>query len=220
MSNINIHSIKERSWSNIIAKYYICPKCRIVDSNTRRSESDFPCPDCGHINSLGELYFTLNVQILINLIQNMYFEGKALDINTMDKTRDFKVFIVIIFCILSELLVNLILNYKFDSLDINQWKRKEIFNKNLSINRKIKIFKKYFGLSWNDAVDKISKIENYDYNAITVFYIKMNKKRNRFLHEGSSWAIDERDYLDCIDNIEPLLRLFVSIHNKYIRENT
>lgn len=69
----NIVDVKSQSLSSLISTpYSMCENCHIVDFDNRRLEKGFRCPICDNPGDGGYMYFYLNINVLLDIIQTAY----------------------------------------------------------------------------------------------------------------------------------------------------
>ncbi len=201
--------------------YFICRNCYIVDRDLRRSAVGYKCPRCGFCGEGSTSYYGTNVFSLLDLMQEFYFlkserhEQKKM-INP-EKKEDHHIAIVILFCSLAEVLLNHLLNQIMDKKDIPFEVQERLLHDNLNVVQRIdKLFPSLTGMKWKKAIEKVDKRSKYDYKSTISFYQETNAARNAFLHKGYISAITEGMPIRCLDNAEPLINLFVDLHNHFV----
>lgn len=79
-----------------------------------------------------------------------------------------------------------------------------------------KLFPSLTGFTWKNTLDILENSSIYNYEETSRFCEDIRKARNEFLHEGNKFAIRQEMSKQCILHIEPLINMFVDLHNKFI----
>lgn len=212
--------------------FIICENCNLVKLNDEFRHDisgGYYCPNCKNKWTSGSLFFDVRIPCLIGIMENLYkLPSATLEVNAYNEIKKIngiedidihKLPIIVFFCSLAEVLLSHFLeNYMMKNKNIPKKEIDKILDRHLSISNKVnKLFPELVGIKWKKAIKEIDK-NNSKYNHIktTGFYLKMNKVRNLFLHEGIKWAIADDMPKKCIDHISPLLNLFVDLNNTYI----
>ena len=58
--------------STLISDQLVCQFCHVVDRDHERSRVGYVCPTCGKESEGGRLYFSINIDILVDLMQESY----------------------------------------------------------------------------------------------------------------------------------------------------
>jgi hypothetical protein len=214
---------KERYIEYLVDLHYynICQNCYIVDRDPRRSAVGYKCPRCGFPGEGGILYYDINVFSLLDLMQEFYFlkseKSERKRILDPDREEGHHIAIVILFCSLAEVLLNHFLNQIMEKRNIPLEIQERLLQDNLHVIQRIdRLFPSLAGMKWTKAIKKIDKLSKYNYEATIDFYLDTNLARNNFLHRGYRSAITNDMPMRCIDNVEPLINMFVDLHNHFI----
>ena len=71
---VKVSEVTKQSLSTLVADFYVCQSCGVVDRDRGRLEVGYPCPNCGQENEGGLSYFGLPIHALINLIQESFHQ--------------------------------------------------------------------------------------------------------------------------------------------------
>ena len=71
-------------------------------------------------------------------------------------------------------------------------------------------------VTWNDAIINLNEESKIDFKKVDEFTLEVVRARNYFIHEGRRWAIDRELSTNCINNVPPLISLYVKLHNNYV----
>jgi hypothetical protein len=92
-----------------------------------------------------------------------------------------------------------------------------ILNDNQTHSSKMNsLFPALVGVTWKKAITEINKSDEIDYAATDKYVKQVADARNAFLHKGQKYAINAEMPEACLNNIWPLLNIFVALHNKYV----
>ena len=69
---MDILDVKTQSLSVILADFFICENCRIIDRDWERSRKGYLCPHCKSPSNAGRAYLPITALSLINLMQEYY----------------------------------------------------------------------------------------------------------------------------------------------------
>jgi len=122
---------------------------------------------------------------------------------------------IILFCTLGELHLTRFLKELMTKSGKTEEEQKRLLKDNLSISRRVSdLFKELAGHSWIDAMKKISK-PSYNHSITSDIFKTITIIRNSIVHDGKLWNLDSDLSGNCLDCIDPLIRLFVDLHNEY-----
>jgi hypothetical protein len=210
----DITEIVSQPLSSLTCDFLICLNCRIVDRDQGRIRVGHRCPECGHPGEGGRLYFSINVRILIDLIQEA-FHGNAHRLNKQLNANNISV--VIFFCVLREALLENLIMELFVIHQIPQGVRERLLADNrLHSQKQNKLFKSLTGVTWKEAISAVDEHAQLDYSQLDEFVKQAVDHRNRFIHRGSQWSIDRSLSQSCLENAWGLVNLYVSLHNTYV----
>ncbi|RJR08366.1 hypothetical protein C4588_05850 [Candidatus Parcubacteria bacterium] len=216
--------------------FIICDNCQLVKHNSEfRYEGKYKCPNCNRIWAAGTLFFDIRITGLLKIIRHLHkippidtktkycsYISKKCDMGIDKKITDeylHQLPIIVFFCSLGEVLLLHFFEKLMFKKGIKSDEQDKYFSKHLSISKRVQdLFPKLVEVTWLEAMNEISKNSNYDHNKTSGFYLKVNKVRNLFLHEGIKWAIEDDMPEKCMEYRSPLLHLFVDLHNKYIAD--
>lgn len=206
----DIVDIKSQRLSTLLSDFSICKSCQIVD----RIHNGTPCPACNIQSAVGRSYFRMSVHQMIDLMQEYYHTESP---QLFKKSDSHKVAIVIFFCTLAEILMEWFLINLMNAKELSVEIQDRMLEDNKYLEQRTnKLFPSLTGDKWKDVVNKLSDEVELDYNATSEFYKVVNKARNVFVHRGSIYSIKSEMPQECIENIWPLINLFVSLHNHYV----
>ena len=202
----------------LVSDQLICQNCHVVDRDRERSRVGYPCPTCGKESESGRLYFSINIHIIIDLIQESYHaEPSNANGRLYEGVGSHDISVVIYFCTLRETLLDKLITELLIAKEIPEGVCERLLSDNkLHIQKQHKLFCSLTNEKWKDAVAQISQGVQLDYIKIDEFVVEAVKARNNFIHEGSKWSIDRVLSTDCLKNIYGLINLYVGLHNKYV----
>jgi len=126
---------------------------------------------------------------------------------------------LVVFCSLGEVLLERFLRYLMIALKIPPKVLDRLLEDNQIQNKRVeKLFPSLTGEKWKVAVKFVSSGSDIDFEKVWVFYLKTKKARNMFLHKGNRFVLTSSMPEEILQNMAPLLDLFVRLHNRYIHE--
>lgn len=109
---MDITEIKGQPLSSLVSDLLVCQECRIVDRDHERMRRGYTCPTCGYVSESGMLYFSVNIHILVDLIQESYHSANAEP--KVEKLYQSKgahdISVIIFLCTLRETLLDKLIN--------------------------------------------------------------------------------------------------------------
>jgi hypothetical protein len=138
-------------------------------------------------------------------------------IPTQNITENNQLSIIVFYCTLGEILLQQFLErfMNFQMIPIKIQSR--LLQDNLYAKQRIdNLFPALAGTSWKEVIRKLDKTPNKDHQSVVKFYLEVNEKRNQLLHLGNKWDIPSDMAHNCVENIAPLIQLFIDLHNVYI----
>jgi hypothetical protein len=216
MKNPSLLETKNERYSFLLADYQICQSCHVVDKDKSRTVVGYECPICHKRNQGGRFYFHMGILSLVDLIQEAYHSEYIID-DTSFETPSHTVSIIIFYCALREALIHNFLNELAELMNIPSSLYSRLLSDNKTYAQKQnKLFPSFLELEWKQALVELSKNGNENYADLDIFLKKVADARNTFLHEGDRFVITKMLAVECIDNIDTLLRLYVDLHNHYV----
>jgi hypothetical protein len=127
--------------------------------------------------------------------------------------------VTIFFCTLGEVLLDNFLTQIMRKMKIPHLLQEHLLVENRYVKERCnKLFPSLVGDKWKSAIKQISKGKDLDYEETNTFFKCLYNKRNDFLHKGATFIFPDGLSGRCINEIWPLLCIFVELHNKYIAE--
>lgn len=221
---INITEIKDQSLGLILADFYICLDCHMVDRDSNRIMVGHPCSNCGRPGPSGKSYFSLSVHSLIDLMQEFFHkdeieQSQSTDAlyNRISDKKNAKIAVVIFFSTLREVLLeNLLYDLMIAQHLPNSVCKRLFADSPMHKQRMDKLFPTLVGLTWKKAVNTVNSMCELDYVELDRFVERVVDARNKFLHKGNKYVITKNMAEECIRHIWPLLNLHVFLHNEYV----
>ncbi|MDS3860193.1 hypothetical protein RIF25_05180 [Thermosynechococcaceae cyanobacterium BACA0444] len=200
--------------STLICDYLICQNCSFIDRDRDRYRRGEKCKVCGLANDAGRLAFHLNISTLVNLINEAYHSKSAIE--NLYRPESKNISILILFCTLREALIN---DFLLQNMRANQLPKSIIYkllDDNKMTHQKFNdLFSVITGDKWDKAIANISEIKSIDFCDVSTLMKEASRMRNKFLHDGSAWAIPPDYGKTCMDALPSLMALFVALHNLY-----
>jgi hypothetical protein len=216
---VDILDIRHQSLSLLLADFFLCQSCGIVDGDENRIKVGSLCSRCGAPSPSAHHYFPLPALSLIDLMQEFYHTPPPGPMNeTFPPEQNHKLAVVIFFCTLGEVLLQHFLEEGLYKLRIPYDVQSRLLEDHLFVKQRVdKVFPLVTGnKKWKASVKMLSKRGSMDYTETVAFYETAADKRNLFLHRGNKWAIADEMPEQCMQHIQPLLYLFVDLHNEFI----
>jgi len=214
---MNITEVRHQSWAGFLNIFYICLNCDHVASQGLLL--GYQCKICGH--SGVRMFYSVVISSLIDSIQDFYFisnkrktkeDTAAITIQTNPQTV-----IPLLFCTLADVILEDFLRTLMRKQGLSQPVADRLLSDHLTGKRRREcLFPVLTGCKWKAALETLSSPPEPNFNSTFDFYLEVNKARNQFLHDGVPWAIKTTHPQGCINHIWPLLKLFVSLHNKFV----
>jgi hypothetical protein len=215
-------TIRDRPLGEMMDRFYVCPRCRIVDSDHERLEEGHKCTTCGGLSSSGQSYFGTGVFSLITLMQEFYHTHQEIPDNLGDKqdqwwAEEIKLPIIIFFATLRELLLNNLIEELFKARNVQPDICERLLNDSPTHNQRLhKLFKTLTGRTWKASLTVIDKQEKTKFSGLNKFIMDVVNARHKFVHQGNTWHIKDKMAGDCMRNIYDMLLLHVSLHNYFV----
>lgn len=214
---MRISETTKQSLSTLVADFYVCRFCAVVDRDRGRLEVGYSCPECSGTSEGGLLYFALPAHTLINLMQDSFHQKSTRSDRVPTGGNAHKPAVVIYFCTLGEVLLEHFLRELMDALQLPKSVRDRILDDNLFPKGRVeKVFPSLVSEKWNAVVKDLSRNSKLDYEKTVKLYLEAVEARNRFLHRGNKWAISEGMPKECMEEIWALMNLYAELHNRFV----
>lgn len=202
--------------SLLVGDFLLCRRCGVVDRDHTRIRVDTQCPSCKQPAGHAQLYYHIGIQILIDLTQQAYHSESAA--TSAHAPQSANVAVVLFFCTLREALLDQLLKYLFLAHNVSDAIAEKLLKDNRLFGQKLfGVLPALIGVAWDKAVEEASSNAGRDFGPVSKFMEEAAGLRNRFIHEGSAWAITREVATDCMNSIFSMLGLFVSLHNVYAK---
>ncbi len=212
---MNILNVREE-WSSLLLNFLVCNSCKFLYREADQIKSD-ECPHCRRVSSTLELYFPLNVFALIDLIQESYqSDGNA---NSEFTKHEYKhhLSISIYFCSLIEVLLQDFLEQRMAKMELPNQVQGLLLKDYRYVHKRVeKLFPTLIGCKWKETLKTLTAGGELDFVAAIEFYEEVVDKRNLLVHEGNKWAIPEDMPEKCALQLDPIIKLFVRLHNEFV----
>jgi hypothetical protein len=158
------------------------------------------------------------VGAIADLIAELYplpdLDIPVLIIPSSDPPESHRLAILVFFCTLGEILLQQFLERCMLRLNLPTQIQKRLLQDNLFPPQRIeRLFPILTGASWKQAVSAASKHAETNFQSTVIFYKEASEGRNLLLHLGNKWAVPTDMARKCFDQIAPLIKLFVELHN-------
>ena len=216
---MNITEITNQPLSSLVSGQLVCQECHIVDQNHERMRAEYTCPTCGKSCGGGRLFFSINIHILVDLIQEAYHSTSAENKNgrLYEGVESHDISVIIYFCTLRETLLDKFITELLHAQEIPRGVCERLLSDNkFHMQKQDKLFRSLTDVKWKDAISNLSDNSKLNYCEIDDFVLSAVKARNSFIHEGSKWSIDRELSTSCMKNIWGLINLYVGLHNLYV----
>jgi len=216
---MDITEVTTQPLSMLLADFFVCDGCGIVDRDQGRCLQGHPCSACRDPSRGGHSYWGIRIDALIDLIQEAYHRpeppGRGPLLNVAVASH--KLAVVIFFCTLGEVLLDHLLVECMLALRIPPQVRDRLLEDNLSAKQRVdRLFPTLAGTTWRKAVSNLDQGSTLGSSATVAFYLEVVEHRNTLLHSGSVWAVRPEMPDECLRRIWPLLNLFAALHNAFV----
>ncbi len=224
---MKLAEVQFQAWHPLVAPFYVCQACSRVDTDHDRTRVGSPCKHCG-AKGRATPHFGLNARVLVNSIQDFYFlrratppadaGGMAVCVHT--NRTDTRIVIPLLFCTLCELLTSQLCRNLMRAKALDEPLQERLLaGHRYAIDKRDKLFPALTGEKWNEALAKLTKADGLNYTEHFKFFLAVNGKRNRFIHEGARPQRFTAEELDRIpEELRTMFSLFAELHNRYVPE--
>jgi hypothetical protein len=218
----DLSKIKDRALGEMLNVFYVCQKCRMVDSDHGRLEEGHRCAACGEPSAAGYSYYTTQVFSLITLMQEFYHTHQDIPDDLGEKQNQWwagkiKLPLIIFFSTLRELLLNNLIYELFTARNIEADICERLLKDSPTHKQRLdKLFKTLAGEKWEAALKAIDKKEKTDFVRLDKFIMDVVNARNDFVHAGNTWGVKDEMADDCIRNLYAMLELHAHLHNYFV----
>ncbi|UCH84919.1 MAG: hypothetical protein JSW50_04315 [Candidatus Latescibacterota bacterium] len=213
--------VRAQPLSRLLADYFICSHCLTVARTDDHTGDEPQCPGCQRDTAGAGFYFTKPVHVIIDLMQDTYqstsltARGPTADIPQLDLGHSLA--LLLFFCQLFEVVQEHVLRQIMSATGIPQHAADRILADNRDPRRRVgKIFPTVTGESWRRAIEALAADRNVDYIDTLRFLKRSIDLRDAFAVTADLTPVDDELGKACILRIDPLLDLYVSIHNRYV----
>jgi len=211
-------------WHTLLS-FYICQNCSRVDTDRSRIAVGTPCTYCGAPSPAARLHFGLSSLVLVNSIQDFYFlrrasppvdaGGIAAHIHTNE--TDTCIVIPLLFCTLYEGLTTQLCQNIMRAKALDKPLQERLLSDHrYAKEKREKLFPALTGEKWNDALAELTKAAQLNYTEHFDFFLTVNRKRNKFIHEGSHWHFTDQELERIPEELWTTFSLFTQLHNRYV----
>lgn len=210
---------EKRPLGPILAGYNECRICHYAGFWANSTMVGHPCPACHRPGEGGQAFYGGTIRALTNVIQDCYHRHFKQQRPDHFKQTNESIVALVVFCSLGEVLLERFLRYLMIALKIPPKVLDRLLEDNQIQNKRVeKLFPSLTGEKWKVAVKFVSSGSDIDFEKVWVFYLKTKKARNMFLHKGNRFVLTSSMPEEILQNMAPLLDLFVRLHNRYIHE--
>lgn len=211
-----LSEIDSQDASTLVCDFMICARCGIVDRERSRIRVDSPCPTCRQPAGVARLYYPVSIHILVDLVQESYHSYAR--VGPISGPQTSTIGPILFFCTLREALINHLLIEHMRAQRTKQSLIERLLDDNKLAHQKFgALFNAVVGTSWAESVREASLHDGTDYQTISNLMKLTASIRNDFLHEGTGWSATRELATECVDRLPQLFRLFVALHNVYVR---
>lgn len=208
--------IDSQAASTLVCDFMICKRCGTVDREHSRMVVNSVCPACHRPAGVARLYYSINVHILVDLVQQSYHSDAP--VNPISGPQAPTIGTILFFCTLREALLNHFLLVLLRAQRVPTAVIEKLFDDNKLAGQKFTgLFSAVVGKSWKEAVIEASAFDGTDFQPISDLMLVAANIRNKFMHEGTGWTATREVATNCINGMFALFSLFVALHNIYVR---
>jgi hypothetical protein len=163
----------------------------------------------------------------VNSIQDFYFLRNAqpplgpdpISEQVYSNDTDTRVVIPLLFCTLWDVLTTDLCRTVMDARKIDQRLQDQLLSDyRFSTQKRDKLFLALTGETWKNALRAITKKGGIEYGELFKFFLDINTKRNKFVHEGYYWHFKEVELERIPEELKPTFNLFAALHNRWVAE--
>ena len=214
---MDITEINTQPLSTLVSGHLECRNCKIVDRKNERMRKGFVCPACSDLSEGGKLYFSINIHILIDLIQESYHSNNYEVERLYEGSGSHDISVILYFSTLREALLGNLIHRLMEAQNLSVGVSERLLSDNkFHIQKQDKLFKSLTDIKWKEAVGMLNENSELDYSELDEFVMSIAKIRNDFIHSGSKWDIDRKLSTKCLKNIGRLINMYVGLHNIYV----
>ena len=215
----------ERGFLNldgIVGRWQQCTSCKIVDTDRGRSTVGHPCQTCNKPSNGGDMYFDSSVHLVVDLIEEAASSEHT--IKYPDTAMEYSenthfVSVLLFFCTLREILLNNLIR----QLCLDQSISNEIYDRlrmdnRLYTQKQDRLFPSLTKVKWTAAIATLDNKSDFDFQKLNADLKRFSDLRNKFAHEGHGFEIDKSTCEECVLSIEPLIHLYVDLHNAFVHK--
>jgi hypothetical protein len=200
-------------YPNMALSYRECRSCRYV---VKREASSFnsPCEVCA--TDTPHHFFDFGLLIVIDIMEESYSRGHLENSALITPSQAQNASVVVYFCTIKEVLLHRFLDHFLREFALpvsflDQWDDHFFTYR----QRREKLLPSLIGVPWNEAISQLQQAE-HDFKSVSAFLKRATDARDLLLHEADHVEIDENIARECFVNLQPLLELYVALHNKYV----
>jgi hypothetical protein len=211
---MQLSQVTSQPLSDLVATYFLCKGCGIVDRDHARMRKGHPCSACSLPGESGLLAFPIHIHVLADLVQQAFHSDSptrpvagpsAVDVGT-----------VLMFCSLRESLLTHFLVNNLRTRGIDPPLIDKLMDDNRLANQKFgDLFTSVVGQKWGAAVGALSDKHSTDFVAVSDLMKDAAERRNEFLHQGTAWGLEREFAVRCIDSTGDMMSLFAALHNEF-----
>lgn len=209
-----------QSWFDALQMYRLCAVCAYVYHENTPAVPSYRCPRCGNDSEGGDPYFVVTISEIADLISHFY-PLPDLDVHPVvfppEPSRANSLAILVFYCTLGEILLEHFIERAMTKLALPRQVQERLLDDHRYARQRVeKLFPVLCGVKWKKAINEVSKSSTDNLEAAATFYLEAAEHRNRLLHLGNTWQPPPNIAKQCFDQIVPLIRLFVALHNGYL----
>jgi len=168
--------VQFQPWHTVMANFYICQTCSVVDSDRDRQKVGSPCKRCGTPSPAARFHFGLNSLVLVNALQDFYFLRRAkppadkdgLVANVYSNETDTRIVLPVLFCALWDTLTTQLCQNVIRAKSISKEDEEKLLRKfKFARDRRTKLLPSITFEGWDDALsalpDAATHIEHFNF---------------------------------------------------------
>jgi len=201
--------------STLVCDYLVCGNCGIIDRDHSRMRKGSKCSTCEKESEAGRLAFSINIRILVDLVQQAYHSTAP--VGPISGPQVPNIGTVLLFCTLREALLNGFLINRLRAQHVPKPLMEKLLGDNRLASQKFgELFTSVVGCKWENAVAEASRYTAGDFTSASNLMRDAATIRNEFLHEGRAWQATREFATNCVNAMPLLVGLFVALHNLYV----
>lgn len=197
--------------------WLVCKCCRFVFHAEGEQTTALSCGKCSAGSDEIVPYFDHSLSVTVNFMMRAIQSGQGLEETGLlsEDTGSHSISVLVFFCIFRELLLDRLLNELASATGIAD--ASQLLSRHrLYAQKQQLLFPQFCGRTWESALEQLHTEAHTDYRSLDLCAERLAELRNRFIYLGYGWQLEPDKAQECVETVEPLIELHVSLHNRYV----